>query len=106
MLRERGAVVEIGKVLMIGSSIAAVVVAVVLFGALYAWIRVAMILLNVAAAKDVLDRFDARVAKLPPDEREQVRAQPPVAVLEARLALPSRRFQLSHPRSVWVNPPG
>ena len=46
---------------MIGSIIAALVVAVGLFGALYVWVRAALHLLNGAAAKDVLDRFDARL---------------------------------------------
>ena len=43
----------------------------------------------------------ARLAKLSADDREQLRAQPPVEVLEALVALPSqrsRRFQLSYIR--------
>jgi hypothetical protein len=69
--------------------------------ALHGWFRLSINRFNRLAAKDVLAAWDAKLAKLSADDRERVRMQPPVAVLEARLAMPSqrsRRFQLSY---IW-----
>jgi hypothetical protein len=49
----------------------------------------------------VLAAWDAKLAKLSADDRERLRVQPPAAVLEALVALPSqrsRRFHLSYSR--------
>jgi hypothetical protein len=78
--------------------VASIAVVTSLFGALYVWFGVSLRRFNGAVAKDVLARWDARLAELSPDDREQVRTQPPVEVLEAIVALPSpqlQRFQLS-----------
>jgi hypothetical protein len=69
--------------------------------ALYGYFRLTIHRFDGVVAKDVLDAWDAELAKLSVDDREQLRAQPPIAVLEALVALPSaraRRFQLSYPR--------
>lgn len=69
--------------------------------ALYGWFKVSLGRFNSVVAKDVLAAWDARLAKLSADDREQLRAQPPVEVLEALVALPSqrsRRFHLSYIR--------
>ena len=69
--------------------------------ALHGWFTLSINRFNSVAAKDVLTAWDARLAKLSADDRERLRAQPPVAVLEALVALPSpraRRFQLSYIR--------
>jgi hypothetical protein len=69
--------------------------------ALHGWFRLSINRFNRLAAKDVLAAWDAKLAKLSADDRERVRMQPPFAVLEARLAMPSqrsRRFQLSY---IW-----
>ena len=87
---------------MISNVIAVVVsIAVVLslFGALYAWFEASLCRFRGVVAKDVLAGWDAQLAQLPPDDREELRMQPPVAVLEAIVDLPSprsRRFQLSY----------
>ena len=81
--------------------VASIAVVTILFGALYVWFGVSLRRLNGAAATDVLARWDARLAELSPDDREQLRTQPPVEVLEPTVALPSprlRRFQLSYTR--------
>jgi hypothetical protein len=87
------------------TAIAAVVVSIVvvvgLGWALYGWFRLSLHRFNSVAAKDVLAAWDAQLAKLSADERERLRAQPPVAVLDALVELPSpreRRFQLSYIR--------
>ena len=69
--------------------------------ALYGWFRLSIHRFDGVVAKDVLAAWDAKLAKLSVDDREQLRAQPPVAVLEALVALPSpraRRFQLTYIR--------
>jgi hypothetical protein len=69
--------------------------------ALHGWFRWSINRFNSVAAKDVLAAWDAKLAKVSADDRERLRAQPPVAVLEALIALPSqrsRRFQLSYIR--------
>jgi hypothetical protein len=69
--------------------------------ALYGWFRLSIHRFNSVVAKDVLAAWDAKLAKLSVDDREQLRAQPPAAVLEAHVALPSarpRRFQLTNVR--------
>ena len=69
--------------------------------ALYGWFKVSLDRFNSVVAKDVLAAWDARLAKLSADDREQLRAQPPAEVLEAIVALPSprlKRFRLSYSR--------
>ena len=69
--------------------------------ALYGWFRLSIRRFNGVVAKDVLAAWDAKLANLSVDDREQLRAQPPAAVLEAHVALPSvrpRRFQLTNVR--------
>ena len=87
------------------TDIAAVVVSIaVVVGlclALHGWFRLSINRFNSVAAKDVLAAWDAKLAKVSADDCELLRAQPPVAVLEALVALPSqrsRRFQLSYIR--------
>ena len=85
------------------SNVVAIVVSIALvvslFGALYAWYEASLRRFNGVVAKDVLASWDARLAQLSPYDREELRTQPPVEVLEATFALPSprqRRFQLSY----------
>ena len=69
--------------------------------ALYGWFRLSIHRFDSVVAKDVLAAWDAKLAKLPADDRERLRAQPPAAVLEALVGLPSARvarFQLSYTR--------
>ena len=69
--------------------------------ALHGWFKLSIHRFNGVAARDVLAVWDAKLAKLSADDRERLRAQPPVAVLEALVDLPSpraRRFQLSYIR--------
>jgi hypothetical protein len=87
------------------TDIAAVVVSIAVMAglcwALHGWFRLSINRFNSVAAKDVLAAWDAKLAKVSVDDRELLRAQPPVAVLEALVALPSsrsRRFQLSYIR--------
>ena len=72
-----------------------------LFGALYVWFEASLRRFNGVVAKDVPASWDARLAQLPPHDREELRMQPPVEVLEATVALPSprqRRLELSYTR--------
>ena len=71
--------------------VASIAVVTSLFGALYAWFEASARRFNGAVAKDVLTSWDAQLAQLPPHEREELRTQPPVEVLEATFALPSPR---------------
>ena len=87
------------------TDIAAVVASIAVVGglcwALHGWFRLSINRFNSVTAKDVLAAWDAQLAKLSPDDRERLREQPPVAVLEALVALPSqrsRRFHLSYSR--------
>jgi hypothetical protein len=69
--------------------------------ALHGRFRLSISRFNSVAAKDVLAAWGAKLAELSADDRERLRVQPPVAVLEALAALPSqrsRRFQLSYMR--------
>ena len=69
--------------------------------ALHGWFRLSIHRFNGVAAKDVLAAWDAKLEQVSADDRDRLRAQPPVAVLEALVALPSpraRRFQLSYIR--------
>lgn len=53
--------------------------------------------LSSEAVKDVLAQWDRQLSLVPPEEREDLLAQPPVEVVEAIFALPSfrqRRFPL------------
>ena len=83
------------------SIVVSIALVVSLFGALYAWYEASLRRFNGVVAKDVLASWDARLAQVPPYDREELRTQPPVEVLEATFALPSprqRRFQLSYTR--------
>jgi hypothetical protein len=85
----------------IAAVVASVAVVAGLCSALHGWFRLSINRFNSVAAKDVLAAWDAKLAKLSADDRERLRVQPPVAVLEAGLALPSqrsRRFQASDTR--------
>lgn len=65
---------------------------------LYAWFTASLRRYYGVVAQDLLTRWDAQLAELPEYDRDDQRAHPPVAVLEAILALPARRprrFQLS-----------
>ena len=64
-----------------------------LTGALYGWFKLSLRRFDVVMAKDVLFRWNAELAQLPVDERDRQRMQPPVEVLEAVVALPSRRLR-------------
>ena len=84
------------------TDIAAVVVSIAVVAglclALHGWFRLSINRFNSVAAKEVLAAWDANLATQSADDRERLRAQPPVAVLEALVALPSqrsRRFQVS-----------
>ena len=81
--------------------VASIAVVAGLCWALYGWFRLSIHRFNGVLAKDVLAAWDAKLAKLSVDDREQLRTQPPIAVLEALVALPSaraRRFQLTNVR--------
>src|ERR1700754_3750409 len=76
--------------------------------ALHGWFTLSIGRFNRVAAKDVLAAWDAKLAKLPADDRERLRAQPPAAVLEALVGLPSARvarFQLSYRRGAGAGGP-
>ncbi len=69
--------------------------------ALYGWFRLSINRFNGLAARDVLTAWDAELARLSVEDRERLRVEPPVEVLEALVAMPSprsRRFQLSYTR--------
>ena len=81
--------------------VASIAVVASLCWALYGWFRLSIHRFNGVIAKDVLGAWDAELAKLSVDERERLRTEPPNAVLEALVALPSaraRRFQLTYTR--------
>lgn len=85
----------------IAAVVTSIAVVVGLCWALYGWFRVSINRFNSVAAKDVLTAWDANLAKLSAEDRERLRVQPPVAILEALVAMPSqrsRRFQLSYTR--------
>jgi hypothetical protein len=66
--------------------------------ALFGWFTLSLRRFYGVVARDVLTRWDSQLAELSDFEREHERTHPPVEVLEAVLALPSRRprrFQLS-----------
>jgi hypothetical protein len=62
-----------------------------LTAALFTWFQLSQRRFYAVVARDVLNRWDAYMAELSEYDREEQRAQPPVEVLEAILALPSRR---------------
>jgi hypothetical protein len=81
--------------------VAALAVVFSLCMALYLWFRVSLSRFDGAIAKEVLSRWDARLAELTEADRAHQRAHPPVEVLEAIVALPppwSRRFRFSYAR--------
>ena len=85
----------------IAAVVASIAVVAGLCWALHGWFRLSINLFNSLASKDVLAACDSDLAKLSSDDRERLRVQPPVAVLEALVALPSqrsRRFHLSYIR--------
>lgn len=65
--------------------------------ALYAWFTLSLRRFHAVVARDVLSRWDARLAELSEFERDEQRADPPVGVMEAVLALPARRPRRSQP---------
>ena len=82
----------------IAAVVASIAVVIGVCWALYGWFRLSINRFNGVVAKDVLTAWDANLAKLPAEDRERLRVQPPVAVLEALVAVPStrsRRFQTS-----------
>ena len=85
----------------IAAVLASIAVVAGLCWALHGWFKLSIHRFNRMVANDVLAAWDAKLAKLSADDRERLRAQPPVAVLEALVDLPSpraRRFQLSYIR--------
>ncbi|MGY4652815.1 hypothetical protein [Mycobacterium sp. URHB0021] len=85
----------------IAAVVMSIAVLVALCLALYGWFRLSISRFNSVAAKDVLSAWDAELARLSAEDRERLRVQPPVEVLEALVAMPcqrSRRFQLSYTR--------
>jgi hypothetical protein len=85
----------------VAAVVASIAVLAGLCWALYGWFRVALSRFERVVAKDVLAGWDAQLAELSADEREELRAQPPAEVLEAILSLPSprqKRFQFSYSR--------
>jgi len=99
-----GVLVQPGRFPMFTDTVAVVASIAVLAGlcgALYGWFRLSINRFDGVVAKDVLAVWDAKLAKLSADDRDRLRAQPPAAVLEALVALPSPRagrFQLSY---IW-----
>jgi hypothetical protein len=75
--------------------IGSIAVVLSLFGALYVWFEASLRRYNGVVAKDVLASWDAELAQLPPYEREELRMQPPVEVLEAITDSPSPRLSRS-----------
>ena len=85
----------------VAAVVSSIAVVVGLCWALHRWFTLSINRFNSVAAKEVLAAWDANLATQSADDRERLRAQPPVAVLEALVALPSqrsRRFQLSYSR--------
>jgi hypothetical protein len=87
-----------GVMIYVLAAIAALAVVAGLSGALYGWFQLSLRRYQGVVARDVLTRWDAELAELPADERDQERWQPPVEVLEAILALPAERLR-RHQRS-------
>jgi hypothetical protein len=75
----------------IAGVVGSIAVVVGLCWALYGWFRLSISRFNGVVAKDVLTAWDAQLATLSAEERERLRVQPPVAVLEALVAMPSQR---------------
>ncbi len=84
----------------IAAVVASIAVLVGLCWALYGWFRLSIQRFNGVVAKDVLAAWDAKMAKLSVDDRERLRAQPPTAVLEALVALPSARARRFQPTNI------
>ena len=85
----------------VSAGVASIAVVVGLCWALHGWFTLSINRFNSVAAKDVLAAWDAKLATPSHHDRARLRAPPPVAVLEALVALPSqrsRRFQLSYSR--------
>jgi hypothetical protein len=80
------------------ATLASLAVVASLSAALYGWFKLSLHRFHVATARDLLTRWDAQLAELPADERDEQRRQAPVEVLDAILDLPSPRprlFQLT-----------
>ena len=81
------------------TGIAAVVASIALVAglcwALYGWFTLSFERFKSVAANDVLAAWDAQLANLTADEREREGAPPPVAVEDARVALPCPRARRS-----------
>lgn len=71
-------------------------VAAVLPVMLYGWFALSLRRFHGVVARDVLARWDAQMAELSEFDRAGHRADPPVDVLEAVLALPSHRRRRMH----------
>lgn len=71
--------------------LASVGVVVGLAAVLYAWFVLSLRHFYGVVARDVLARWDARLADLPEPDRARLQATPPIEVLEALLDLPARR---------------
>ncbi len=85
----------------VAAVVASIAVLAGLCWALYGWFTLSLNRFNSVVAKDVLAGWDAQLATLSADDREDLRAQPPAEVLEAIFALPSplsKRFQFSYSR--------
>lgn len=83
------------------AAMAAIAVVVGLSAVLYGWFKLSLKRFDGVVARDLLTRWDTELAELSQDAQERERAQPPVEVLEAILALPSPRqwrVQLSYAR--------
>ena len=65
--------------------VASIAVVAGLCWALYGWFRLSIHRFNGVLAKDVLAAWDAKLAKLSADDREQLRTQPPIAVWKPSL---------------------
>lgn len=75
----------------IAAVVASIAVVAGLCWALYGWFKLSLNRFHRVVAKDVLAGWDAQLATLSADGREELHAQPPAEVLEAVFALPSRR---------------
>lgn len=71
--------------------VASVTVIAGLSAALYAWFQLSLRRFYAVTARDVLSTWDSRLAELSDHHRDYERSHPPIEVLEAVLALPSRR---------------
>ena len=71
--------------------LASVGVVVGLTAVLYAWFVLSLRRFYGVVAREVLARWDARLADLSESDRARLQANPPIEVLDALLDLPARR---------------